>query len=68
MTEQELRSRLENLTGEIPAETHRAFLSAASLNSLAFCKICHSSILFIILLVFKLNNFLWCCLCQSAEI
>ena len=30
MTEQELRSRLENLTGEIPAETHRAFLSAAS--------------------------------------
>ncbi len=30
MTEQELRSRLESLTGEIPAETHRAFLSAAS--------------------------------------
>ena len=30
MTEQELRSRLENLAGEIPAETHRAFLSAAS--------------------------------------
>ena len=30
MKEQELRSRLENLTGEIPAETHRAFLSAAS--------------------------------------
>ncbi len=30
MTEQELRSRLESLTGDIPAETHRAFLSAAS--------------------------------------
>ena len=30
MTEQELRNRLENLAGEIPAETHRAFLSAAS--------------------------------------
>ena len=30
MTEQELRSRLENLAGKIPAETHRAFLSAAS--------------------------------------
>lgn len=30
MTEQELRTRLNNLTGEIPAETHRAFLSAVS--------------------------------------
>lgn len=30
MTEQELRTRLNDLTGEIPAETHRAFLSAVS--------------------------------------
>ena len=30
MTERELRIRLNNLTGEIPAETHRAFLSAVS--------------------------------------
>ena len=30
MTEQELRTRLNNLAGEIPAETHRAFLSAVS--------------------------------------
>ena len=30
MTEQELRIRLNDLTGEIPAETHRAFLSAVS--------------------------------------
>ena len=29
MTEQELRERLNRMTGEIPAETHRAFLSAA---------------------------------------
>lgn len=29
MTEQELRGRLNRMTGEIPAETHRAFLSAA---------------------------------------
>lgn len=30
MTEKELRNRLNRLTGEIPAETHRAYLSAAS--------------------------------------
>ena len=30
MTEQELRTRLNDLTDEIPAETHRAFLSAVS--------------------------------------
>ena len=30
MTELELRTRLNNLTGEIPAKTHCAFLSAAS--------------------------------------
>ena len=30
MTEQELRTRLNKLAGEIPAETHRAFLSAVS--------------------------------------
>ena len=30
MTEQELRTRLNDLTGEMPSETHRAFLSAAS--------------------------------------
>ena len=30
MTEQELRTRLNDLTSEIPAETHRAFLSAVS--------------------------------------
>lgn len=29
MTEQELRERLNRMTGEIPAETHRTFLSAA---------------------------------------
>ena len=29
MAEQELRERLNRMTGEIPAETHRAFLSAA---------------------------------------
>ena len=30
MTEQELRKRLSNLTGNMPDETHRAFLSAVS--------------------------------------
>ena len=28
MTEQELRARLNRMTGEIPAETHQAYLSA----------------------------------------